>query len=365
MSEATKIPSVDGWGAGLKFGIKPLNIKSVVRAVAPGDVLPVCLAHNLRQDNQTHRHRSRIDPARTRLNEVLAGPDRLDVAVSMVRDSLEAMGIQPRRKDAIMGIELVFQPPPGSDHRAFWAECITWARDRFEHVISAVVHHDQKRPHMHLLILAVSAGRLAGNEMTASPYRPKQRRADFMAHMRRALGLRPDRRVKTLAELAVSTGKGPKTQAQAARRDAALIRNAQTTSKPDDVGKGVHGLGGSTQEQSNPHSPQPPVIAQLSRADKVHLLWSLMLDLSCPTPAPMTPAPRPHQSSERVQPKEAERVREDDMPADTWDATTGEFRARPAPQMKTKKAAQAWVKAALEGAPRTGLLFSYSEGAQQ
>lgn len=348
MSDAHKTMSVDGWGAGLKFGAKALNTKSVARAEAPGDVLPVCLAHNLRQGNQTHRHRSRIDPARTRLNEVLAGPDSLDVAVPLVRDTLEAMGIEPKRKDAIMGIELVFQPPPGADHGAFWAECLRWAHGRFEHVVSAVVHHDQKRPHMHVLVLAVCAGRLAGNEMTAAPNRPKQRRADFMAHMRRTLGLRPDRKVKTLAELAVSTGKGPKTHAQAARRDAALIRNAQPTSKPDDVGKGVHGLGGSTYEQSNPHSPQPPVIAQLTRADKVHLLWSLMLDLSTATPAPMTPAPRPRQSSQEDMTQEAERVRDDDMPAEAWDATSGEFRTRPAPQMKTKKAPQAWVNAALE-----------------
>jgi hypothetical protein len=81
----------------------------------------------------------------------------------------------------------------------------------------------------------------------------------------------------------------------------------------------------------------------------VHLLWSLMLDLSAATPAPMTPAPRPRQTTEREEPQEAERVRDDDMPAESWDATSGEFRTRPAPQMKTKKAAQAWVNAALEG----------------
>jgi len=343
--------AVDTWGAGLRFGVKALNTRTVARAKTPADVLPVCLAHNLRQDNQTHRHRSRIDPVRAHLNEVVAGPDNLDLAVSLVGNSLEAMGIEPRRKDAIMGVELVFQPPPESDHAVFWAECLKWAHSRFEHVVSAVVHHDQKRPHMHLLVLAVCAGRLAGNEMTAVPNRPKQRRADFMAHMRSALGLRPDRKVKTLAELAVSSGKGPKTQAQAARRDAELMRNAQISSKTDDVGKGVHGLGGWIPAPSNPHSPQPPVIAQLSRADKVHLLWALMLDLNCTAQTPIRPAPRPGQTQgiEQVHAQELVRVREDEMPVETWDTDSGEFRTRPAPQMPTKTAAQAWVRTALQG----------------
>lgn len=331
--------NVDEWQPGLRFGVKALNTRSVKRAKHPGDVLPVCLAHNLRQGNEDHRHRRRIDPARSTLNEVWAGPDRLDVAVALVRDTLEALDIAPRRCDAIMGVELVFQPPYGIELRPFWAACMTWAQSRFEHIVSATVHHDQKRPHMHVLALAILDGRLAGNEMTASPYRPKQRRADFMAFMREALGLRPDRKVKTLGDLAASHGKGPKTKAEAEKRDARL-------SPPGpDVGMGVHGLGGSQPEPINPHSPQPPVIAHLSHHDKVHLLWALVADLRVTPDKPLEPPPKPVQAD--TQDASAIRVREDEMPAEWWDADAGEFRPHSKPQKPQKAAAEAWVRAAL------------------
>lgn len=330
---------VDEWQPGLRFGVKALNTRSVKRAKHPGDVLPVCLAHNLRQSNEDHRHRRRIDPARSSLNEVWAGPDRLDVAVALVRDTLEALDIEPRRCDAIMGVELVFQPPYGIELHPFWAACMTWANSRFEHIVSATVHHDQKRPHMHVLALAISDGRLAGNEMTASPYRPKQRRADFMAFMREALGLRPDRKVKTLGDLAASHGKGPKTKAEAKKRDARLSHPGP------DVGMGVHGLGGSQPEPINPHSPQPPVIAHLSHRDKVSLLWALVADLRVTPDKPLEPPPKLVQAD--TQDASAIRVREDEMPAEWWDADAGEFRPRSKPQKPQKAAAEAWVTAAL------------------
>lgn len=340
MTAAAKhVTSVDDWKPGLRFSVKALNTRSVKRASHPGDVLPVCLAHNLRQGNEDHRHRRRIDPNRSRLNEVWAGPDRLDVAIALVHDTLDALDIAPRRCDAIMGVELVFQPPYGIDLRPFWAACMTWAQSRYEHIVSATVHHDQKRPHMHVLALAISGGRLAGNEMTASPYRPKQRRADFMAFMREALGLRPDRKVKTLGDLAASPGKGPKTKAEAEKRDARLSHSGP------DVGMGVRGLGGSQPEPINPHSPQPPVIAHLSHHDKVHLLWALVADLRVTPDKPLAPPPKPVQADTKD--AAAIRVREDEMPAEWWDTDTGEFRPQSKPQKPQKAVAEAWVMAAL------------------
>lgn len=350
MSTATKWDNVDDWAPGLNFRLKVLNTKTVKRAKTPGEVLPVCLAHNLRQGNEAHRHRSSIDPRRALMNEVWAGPDRLDVAEALVCNTLESFDLEPKRRDTIMGVEMVIQPPHGIDLPAFWSECLTWAHGRFEHAVSAVVHHDQKRPHMHILALAVSGGRLAGNELTASPNRRHQRRADFMAHMRRVLGLRPDRDVKpgkTLAELAVSTGKGPKTRAEAERRDAALIRSAGDVWQPASVGVGVGGHGGSILAKGNPqaHAKEAtPLIAQLSRADKVHLLWALVADLKV---TPDTPLESPQQAHQSTEQGDTVRVRDDDMPADCWDTDTGTFKARPTPQTPQKSAAQTWVSNAL------------------
>ncbi|MEK6668693.1 MAG: plasmid recombination protein [Pseudomonadota bacterium] len=351
--------SVDDWRPGLRFGVKALNTKTVKRAAAPGDVLPVCLAHNLREGNQDHRHRGRIDPSRTKLNEVWAGPQRLDVAVALVRDTLDSLDIRPKRRDAIMGVELVFQPPYGVELSRFWSACLEWAKGRYEHIVSATVHHDQKRPHMHVLALAVSGGRLAGNEMTASPNRPKQRRADFMAYMRHALGLRPDRAVKTLGDLAASTGKGPKTRAEAERRDAAMLRKAAESSERAEVAMGVGGLRGSVAANGDPNSPQPPVIAHLSPDEKARLLWALIDDLRATPSDAAEPAQAAPLTAQGQAVGDLLRERDDDMPADWWDADQGEFRPQPPPQSAQKAAARAWVSTALQNIKRkpAGLPF--------
>jgi len=254
-----KVNSVDKMETGLVFKGKTLNTKTVGRASTPGEVLAVCLAHNLRQSNEDHRHRRPIDPSRTPLNEVLRGSKCLAVAVELAVNILEELGMQPpRRRDIIMAIELVFQPSAGADTPEFWTECLSFVDVRYEHVVSAVVHRDQLRPHMHVLALAVANGSLSGNVMTAGVNRFFNQKRDFMAHMREKLGLRPDRKVKTkvktLADLAVSPGRGPKTKAQADRRDAALVRQHAAESHRVEVGMGVDGHGGSASVTGNPHA---------------------------------------------------------------------------------------------------------------
>jgi hypothetical protein len=122
----------------------------------------------------------------------------------------------------------VFQPPDGWDADEFYAECFAWVRNRFQHPLSAVAHRDQKRPHMHVLVLAVQDGKLDGSAMTNEGNRWAARRADFMATMRSSLGIRPDRqsKPKTMAGIFTGQGKGAKTHAAAAKADAALMARA-------------------------------------------------------------------------------------------------------------------------------------------
>jgi hypothetical protein len=257
----------DGWPPGLRLRLKALNVKTVTRAAEPGEVLPVCLAHNLRTGNDDHRHRSRIDPARTGANEVLRGPTCPLVAAELACSVLDELGITPRRSDTIMGIEVVVQAPDGHDTPGFWRVCLTWADGRYPHVVSAVVHRDQVRPHLHVLALAVVDGRLAGNELTSGAGRFIAQKADFMKHIRATLGLRPDRPPRDpLKALALTTGKGARTAAAAAHRDAELTRKAGADWQPEVVGMGVDGHGGSETkcvETCNPHAhkkSEPPLL---------------------------------------------------------------------------------------------------------
>lgn len=299
-ADADKAMNPDEWRAGLWFAGKALNVKTVRRAADFGEVLPVCLSHNLREGNEAHRHRSPIDPTRRGLNEVLRGSASLPVAVELARGIFDELGIVHARADAIAGIELVFQPPDGHDKPAFWFECLRWVDGRYPHVLSAVVHRDQKRPHLHVIALAVADGRLAGNTLTSGAGRFTIQRRDFMAHVFATLGLRPNRRAADpLKRLALSTGKGARTAAGAASRDAKLTREAGAEWKRPDVCMGVGVHGGLSVETGNPHAHekgQPPYCAVLpltehtpENAMQPHVFEA--------TPAtPLTPCPKPLQA---------------------------------------------------------------------
>ena len=286
----------DTWAPGLRLRLKVLNIKTVTRAADPGEVLPVCLSHNLRTGGDDHRHRSRIDPARTGANEVLRGPACPLVAAELVQTTLAELGIVPARRDTIMGVEAVIQAPEGADVPAFWRECVMWAAGRYQHIVSAVVHRDQSRPHLHVIALAVAAGKLAGNTLTSGAGRFTLQRSEFMEHMRARLGLRPDRPVKTLAALALTTGKGAKTHAAAARRDAKLNREVGADWKPETVGMGVDGHGGSCVETGNPHAhekSEPPLLRTLSTRDTTSYRPSMKTRRPAPKTADFWRAPKP------------------------------------------------------------------------
>lgn len=227
-STDTDADNQDAWAPGLRIRLKTLSTKTVTRATDPGEVLLVCLSHNLRSGNDDHRHRSRVDPTRTYANEVLRGPACPKVAGELVRAILDELGIVPPRRDAIMGIEAVVQPPDGADTPAFWKVCLSWFDSRYQHIVSAVVHRDQLRPHMHVIALAVVGGRLAGHALTSGVNRVMSQRRDFLAHVFAELGLRPNRTSDPLTALALSTGKGSKTAAAAAARDDKLARKTGT-----------------------------------------------------------------------------------------------------------------------------------------
>jgi hypothetical protein len=306
----------DSWGAGLRFAGKALNVKTVGRASCFAEVLPVCLAHNLREGNEAHRHRSPIDPARRGANEVLSGPESLSVVVELARNAFDELGIVPARADAIAGVELVMQPPDGHDTPAFWAECLRWVDGRYQHVLSAVVHRDQKRPHLHVIALAVAGGKLAGNALTSGAGRFTIQRREFMLHVFEALGLRPNRRAADpLKALALTTGKGAKTAASAARRDAELSRRAGADWSRTGVCMGVGAEdvhGGLSVETSNPHAHEktrPPYCAVLSTIAATSENGTQPPVFEATPDAPMTPRVQPLQAGKtgrRPAPKTAD-----------------------------------------------------------
>lgn len=283
----------DAWAPGLRWALKTLSTKTVGRAAAPDDVLSVCLAHNLRTGNEGHRHRSKIDPARTGNNEVLRGPACPLVAGELARNVLDELGLVPPRRDTIMGLEVVVQAPDGADTPAFWVACMSWFAGRYEHIVSAVVHRDQTRPHMHVIALAIAAGRLAGHALTSGVNRVMAQRRDFMGHIFTSLGFRPNRiAADPLEKLALSAGRGARTATSAAARDAKLTRQTGGDWTRDDVCMAVASAvvhGGSPPETGNRHArgkSQPPILRSRRPAPRTADFWRI----PCP-PATLTPPP--------------------------------------------------------------------------
>lgn len=230
---------VDKWPEGLQIGFKSLSQKTVSRATSVHEVVSVCARHNLRKNNEGHRHRRPIDPERTRRNWVLEGEACPEAVAAVACGTVAALGLMyPRRVDAVAAFEVVIQPPHGFDTAEFWGAVMEWVHSRYEHVLSAVVHRDQKRPHAHILALPVLGGCLAGRVMQRDRWGVPRLRHEFLAHMLKHLGLREGVQESPLTALALTSGRGAKTHEAAARRDAALHGQAQRAQKRGDIERG-------------------------------------------------------------------------------------------------------------------------------
>ena len=136
-----------------------------VKKLKGGGIVLAAARHNLREIQAELGAGGTIDPTRMRLNVVMHGPgDAADVA-ALAKARMQAAGVGKLRKDAVQAIELVFSLPHCTvmDKRHYFADCLAWAGARFgaDNILSAVAHHDEAAPHMHVLLLP-----LVGNRRT-------------------------------------------------------------------------------------------------------------------------------------------------------------------------------------------------------
>ncbi len=199
----------DAWPKGLNVAFKALSCRSVRRAKDAPDVLRVVACHLLRTGNADHRHRSPIDAQRTPSNAVLLGPTDPESVVLAGLTEFERAGAElPRRADGVIGFEMVAQAPAGADDARFWGCIVRWLRDTYPMPLLAVVHRDQRAPHLHAVVLALLDGKPAGREMQRGAFGFPALRRSFFNRVREETGLRADRPRRTLAELAASPGPG-------------------------------------------------------------------------------------------------------------------------------------------------------------
>lgn len=143
-----------------------------VKKLKGGGIVLAAARHNLREIQAELGAGGTIDPTRMQLNVVMHGPgDAADVA-ALAKARMQAASVGKLRKDAVQAIELVFSLPPCTvvDTSRYFAECLAWAGARFgaDNVLSAVAHHDEAAPHMHVLLLPLVGNKMAGSELVGN-----------------------------------------------------------------------------------------------------------------------------------------------------------------------------------------------------
>jgi len=144
--------------------------------------------HNLREIQDELGADGYIDPAKSRLNVILAGPHKAAAVATLADDALPSK----LRRDAVRAVELVISLPSAQsiDQSAFFKDSLAWIRTFFGvPVLSAVVHLDETEPHCHVLLLPVVDGHMVGSDLVGNRARLRQMQSDFHAVVSSHYGL--------------------------------------------------------------------------------------------------------------------------------------------------------------------------------
>lgn len=139
-----------------------------IKKLKGGGIITVAARHNKREIQAEMGAIGSIDPTRSHLNYSLAGPTTAGDVAQLAKDAMAAAGVTKLRKDAVMGLEIVFSLPPGHaiDDRAYFTDCVAWVEKHFAcPVLSADIHRDEAQHHCHVLILPLIDGRMDGSNM--------------------------------------------------------------------------------------------------------------------------------------------------------------------------------------------------------
>ena len=143
-----------------------------VKKLKGGGIVLAAARHNLREIQAELGAGGTIDPTRMHMNVVVHGPGNAADVAALSKARMQAAGVGKLRKDAVQAIELVFSLPPGHvvDTRHYFADCLAWAGARFgaDNILSAVAHHDEAAPHMHVLLLPLVGNKMAGSELVGN-----------------------------------------------------------------------------------------------------------------------------------------------------------------------------------------------------
>lgn len=126
--------------------------------------------HNLREiQAENGADYGKLDPTKTHLNAVLAGPEKASDVVNRNLQLFAGAGKDPEklRKDHVQASEHVLSLAPGQEERGVFnliVECFKGIYGA-ENILSATVHRDQEQPHIHILVSPIEGGKYHGGKL--------------------------------------------------------------------------------------------------------------------------------------------------------------------------------------------------------
>lgn len=293
--------------------------------------------HNLREIQAELGAAERIDPMRSSQNMCLAGPATAAEVAAQAEQAMLGSGVGKLRRDAVRSVEVVVTLPVGArmDLASFFGDTLAWVRSFFQvPVLSAVVHLDEAAPHMHVLLLPLVGGKMAGSDLLGNRTRMQAMQTAFYEAVARKYGMsrpRAGQRIsRALRDKAAKMALGC-LKSHPERLQLPDVHLALTNCIADNPEPMIHALG--LQMPASKPKREKTLVEIMTRPCKPE---------PKPNPIGFQPAPRMCQESKPYPCVGFDHSREaieseysrvsDEQRAECWDAERGEFRRPPTPK---------------------------------
>lgn len=189
MKDKNKGPEMEGQTETTVFNIKQINCKPA----GEGSLLAAA-KHNKRTiTDASGRH----DPSKAHLNRSLLGlPATPEGVADLAAKLLDQRGYRPKRRDATIAAEGVFgllEAPASFDMLDYFTACAQWLEGSLHgSLLSADVHVDEDHPHCHVLVLlpvSNEEGAPSGSDLVGFKQSTNERRRDLQVKVASRYGL--------------------------------------------------------------------------------------------------------------------------------------------------------------------------------